>query len=505
MKNELLESLASLSEEQIKLVLSQLSPQEKAELDRLLAAPGPVDVTTPQPWFHEAQHALWVASSKVVAFVAGTQSGKTVCAPWLTLREIKRKFKNGQPNEHLVASPTFKLMDKKLLPEYKRILCEKLSLGEYIAGDVCIKLSDEGIYRITGQKPATGTSVLIWFGHAGNPDSLESATYMSAVLDEAGQDSFRAGSYEAVIRRLSINEGTCYILTTPYNRNWFFERIYRKGVVTTFKETDNGFIVVHDGAGNSDTGITVITCPSIMNPEFPRSEWEFAKSTLADWQFEMMYMGKFTLPAGVIFDSFTDENIVPRMPIPNHWPVFMGVDFGLINTAACMVAEEWERGEPTGRYFIFGTYLPKDEAGKPIARTARQHIKEIHKMCPRKRPIGYGGSHAESGWRESWAQAGLPLFEPTFNSLWPQINTIWTAFDQKVLLVFDDLSEMIEELRSMSRELDDDDVPIQDRIKDEKKYHRIAALRYIGTRIFRNLYRKLLKGELRTDTNSPPL
>jgi len=499
MTNELLESLASLSEEQIKLVLNSLSATEKAELDRLLAAPGPVDVYARQAWFHEAQDELWEAKAKVIAFVAGTQSGKTVTAPYLTLREIARKFSNGEPNEHLVASPTYKLMDKKLLPEYRRVIVEKLNLGEYIAGDSAIKLTPEGISRVTGELPVTGTSVIIWFGHAQNPESLESATYKSAVLDEAGQDSFRSGSYEAVLRRLSINQGACYILTTPYNRNWFFEKIYRRALVTIFNEVGGGkFVRVEEGKANRDNNIRVITCPSIMNPEFPLEEWVFAKGSLPEWQFEMMYMGRFSLPAGVIFDSFTDENIIDRFPIPDHWPVFMGVDFGLVNTAAVLVAEEWKRGEPTGVYYVFETY----HAGE--AKTSRQHVKAIHKKSPKRKPIGYGGSHSESGWRESWSQAGLPLFAPLFNGLWLQINTIWTAFDQNKLIVFSDLQELIDDLRAMSREIDDDDTIVADKIKDEKKYHRLAAMRYVGTRIFRNLYRKLAKGEPTRDTDNPP-
>lgn len=472
---------------------------EKAELDRLLSAPDGVDALAPQDWLHEAQVELWNASAKVIAFVAGTQSGKTIMAPWLTLRAIVHHFENGAPNEHLVASPTFRLMDKKLKPEYIRIICEKLKLGSYIAGDVAIKLSDEGVARLTGVSPTPGTSVVIWFGHAQQPESLESATYKSAILDEAGQDSFRSGSYEAVLRRLSINQATLYILTTPYNRNWFYEKVYKRAVVTVFYEKENGkFSRVVEQKHNDDSGIVVITCPSIMNPTFPRDEWEFARKQLPSWQFDMMYMGKFTLPAGVIFDSFTDDNIVDRFPIPSHWPVFLGVDFGLVNTCGMLVAEEWVKGEPTGRYFVFGSYLSDK------AKETRAHVKEIHKLSPGKRPIAYGGAHAESGWREAWAHAGVPVFAPCFNGLWVQINTLWMAFEQNKLIVFSDLQNVIDELRTMSREIDsEDDTPIPDRIKDESKYHRIAALRYLGTRLFRNLYRKLARGE-KPDTDNMP-
>lgn len=491
MTKEFLGSLASLNEEQLAQAIANLSAAEKIELDRLLALPDPVHPEAPREWFHDAQTELWnLTGYKVIAFVAGAQSGKTVLAPWITLREIALKFVNGQPNEHLVASPTYKLMWKKLLPEYRRVMCDQLQLGEYLAGDICIVLSAEGIARLTGVVPSTGTSVTIWFGHAQSSESLESATYMSAVLDEAGQDSFRPGAFEAITRRVAIHEGRIYILTTPYNRNWFYEKIYKRGVLISYELTKNhGFNRVSDTNGNEENGIAIISCPSIMNPKFPLESWEFARKTMSDWEFDMFYMGKFSMPPGVVFNSFTDENIVPRFPIPPEWPVFAGIDFGLVNSACVLIAEEWKRGEPTGRYFVFGSYL------SPEAREARRHVVEVHKMCPHKKPICYGGAHSESGWREAWSAAGLPIHEPTFSGLWIQINTLWTAFAQNKLFVFDDLQLVINELRSMSREIDDDEQVVPDRIKDESKYHRIACMRYIATRLFRGIYRKLLKGE----------
>lgn len=480
--------------------LAMMTPQEKAELDRILALPETIDPEEPQEWFHDAQRELWKAKGyKIVAFVAGAQSGKTVAAPFITLREIARKFEDGIPNDHLVASPTYKLMSKKLLPEYKRIIVEKLGLGEYIAGDVAIVLSAEGIARLTGIAPSTGTSVTIWFGHAQAPESLESATYKSAVLDEAGQEAFRSGSFEAILRRLTVNKGVMYILTTPYNRNWFYEKVYRKGLLVSYDLNDDyTFTRKETCLDNADSGILVISCPSLMNPSFPLESWEFSKKTYSDWEFEMFHMGRFSLPPGVVFDSFTEDNICDRFPIPPNWPVYAGIDFGLVNTAAVLIAEEWKDGEATGRYFLFGSY----HAGE--ARESRDHVKHINKMCPVTMPIAYGGAHAESGWRESWSSAGLPVYEPSISGLWIQINILWTAFAQNKLIVFSDMQNVINELRSMSREVDEDGIVVSDKIKDEQKYHRIAGLRYIATRLFRGIYRSL-KRDVAIPDNMPEI
>src|ERR1019366_2280681 len=73
-----------------------------------------------------------------------------------------------------------------------------------VGGKNLFLFSDEGRRRLWGHVPEDPPRVL--FGHAGDPDSLESATIKAAWLDECGQNSFRLASYEAILGRLSIHQ-----------------------------------------------------------------------------------------------------------------------------------------------------------------------------------------------------------------------------------------------------------------------------------------------------------
>lgn len=384
----------------------------------------------------------------------------------MTLREIARTFNPDEPNEHLVASPTYTLQANKLLPEYVRLFCTELGLGRYTQSPTpTLAFTPEGIEKLTGY--GYGTCV-IRFGHAGNPESLESATYKSAVLDEAGQDQFREGSYDAILRRLSIYRGRLFILTTPYSFGWLKRRVNDE----------------RDGVN-----IEVVNFESRMNPTFPIEEWREREKDLPKWKFDMFYRGKFTRPAGQIYDSFVDKpveeggNICKRFPIPKHWPLWMGVDFGNINTAGLVIAEErtdadWEgNSEPTGRYFVVRTYHAKE------AREPEQHI-QTATLGVNREIKAYGGAHGEDGWRQAWTRAGLRVREPLVNHVEVQIQGIWTAFADRRLIIFDDLMALIEEVTEYSREIDEDG-EVGQKIKNDAKFHLLAALRYVGTRLFR--------------------
>src|SRR5262249_10213787 len=153
----------------------------------------------------------------------------------------------------------------------------------------------------------------IYFGHATDPDSLESATAKAAWLDEAGQKKFKLGSFEAVQRRLSIHLGRALITTTPYDLGWLKQKIW-----DPWKAAD----------GNHPY-IDVIRFDSTENPAFPQEEFERARASLPRWKFDLYYRAIFTRPAGMIYDCFDDTvHKIPRFKIPDDWPRFLGLDFG---------------------------------------------------------------------------------------------------------------------------------------------------------------------------------
>ena len=69
-----------------------------------------------------------------------------------------------------------------------------------VAGKNIFTFTDYGCKRLWGHVPDEPPRVL--FGHAGDPESLESATVKAAWLDECGQAGFRLASYETILGRL---------------------------------------------------------------------------------------------------------------------------------------------------------------------------------------------------------------------------------------------------------------------------------------------------------------
>jgi len=289
---------------------------------------------------------------------------------------------------------------------------------------------------------------LCFFGHAQDPDSLESATAKAAWLDEAGQRKFQLGSWEAIQRRLSIYQGRTLITTTPYDLGWLKQRIYDPW-----------------RAGVQD--IEVISFASTMNPRFPRAEFERARRELPPWKFQLFYLAQFARPAGLIYDSFSPEmHTCPRFDIPPEWNRYLGLDFGGVNTAGVFFAAE----PGTNRLYLYREYL----AGN---RTAAEHAAALLKGEP-GRPFCVGGAASEGQWRLEFARAGLPVRKPDQPDVEVGINRVYGAHTRNEIMVFSDCAGYLAQKASYSRPLDAGGEPIEG-IEDKEMYHFLDAERYI--------------------------
>jgi hypothetical protein len=410
--------------------------------------------------FHKGQWAAWQSIKRIVLVLAGSQGGKTSWGVFWLLREIQRRG----PGDYLVVTPTYPLLMKKALPEFLKLFGQMLGLGEWKAQSKTFVFSPEGQQKVHGaHTPATPTQV--FFGHAQDPDSLESATAKAAWLDEAGQAKFRAGSWEAINRRLTIHQGRILITTTPYTFNWLKTKLYDEWM----------------RAGKSHPEIDVIRFDSTENPAFPKAEFDRARKSLPNWRFLMMFCGHFTRPAGQIYDCFdTAIHAMPRYFLPPEWPRFCGMDFGLENTAAVLFAEEQDLQThvPTGRWIAYKEYWPAGgmHGGK---REPREHIDAILEG-ERTHPRTAGGSASEDDWREKFAKAGLAIQCPPVRDVEAGIDAVYELIKSGCLVVFDDLDELLAELESYSRELDDSG-KVTMKIDGKDSYHVLDACRYACT------------------------
>lgn len=392
---------------------------------------------------HEGQTEAWRSTERVVAVIAGTQAGKTCFGPAWLWREITRCG----PGDYLVVTPTFKLLELKALPEFKRLFEDYLSLGKYKQSPVRVfEFSEAGERRTFGTThPDTPTKV--YFGYADDPDSLESATAKAAWLDEAGQKKFRLGSWEAVQRRLGIHQGRTLITTTPYNLGWLKQQVY-------------------DPWRAGEDGIEVVRFESIQNPAFPEEEFRRAKRSLPRWKFDMFYRGVFTRPAGLIYDAFDpDRHIIPRFEVPEDWPRFWGLDFGGTNTAAMLYARD-----PAGKLIAYREY----HAG---GRTAGGHAQRLRRGEPKPSLVA-GGAPSEGQWRREFADAGLEVTRPAVSDVEVGIDRVYAHHATDRLYVFDDLDGYLEQKQTYARELDDNNQPTA-KIEDKERFHLLDAERYI--------------------------
>lgn len=394
--------------------------------------------------FHPGQLQAWDSERLFVAVVAGTQSGKTSFGPAWMHREIKACG----PGDYMVATPTFALLDKKALPEFNKLFEDYLGLGRYVGSPTRrFEVSAAGQMRLWGDY-GRDYKTTIWFGHAADPESLESATVKALWLDECGQRNFRRESYSAVFRRRNLHGGRILFTSTPYYWGWFKEETWDKRHI--------------------DPDLTVVNFESIMNPAFSREEWERAKRTEPPWYFNMFYRGLFTRPAGLIYGSFDhDRHVRPIESIDASAPRFIGLDFGGVNTAAVFLAQMDD-----GTYVIYREYHAGDA-------TAADHARRLLDGEPGEFEA-FGGAPGEQQWRDEFTAAGLRVRRPVVSDVEVGINRVYRLFAEGRLIVQENCTGVLEELQTYSRVTDESGNPLE-AIADKSKFHRLDALRYVAS------------------------
>ena len=380
---------------------------------------------------HEGQIKAWQSEKRFPVICAGSQSGKTCFSPHWLHREMIRKGKG----DYLAVTSTFPLLDLKLLPECLHVFGE---------------IHDMGTYRDSKKVFDCRDGSRIIFGSATNPEAIESATVKAAILDEVGMKQWRRETHEAITRRLSIAQGRALYLTTLYCDGWFKKEIYDRAL-----------------AGDPD--YEMIQFDSTMNPAFPKEEFERMKLRMPAWKFDMFYRGRYARPAGLIYDAFQDSQIINRFPIKDDWLVYSGHDFGSANPAALFVAQD----PATGYFYCFQEYLP----GK--GRSTAQHVEEFKAIVRGYNVIKRaGGSHQEEEIRQAYTAHGWPISEPKIRDVEAAIDRVYGLMKLNKLFVFRDLINLLDEIASYSRQLDDTYNPT-DEIENKSDYHLLDALRGI--------------------------
>lgn len=400
---------------------------------------------------HQGQKKAWAADTRHLAIVSGTRAGKTSLGPFWCLREIQRCG----GGSGLIVGPTYPLMDRNLVPECQRAW---KGLGEYKYGRRCFEFSPEGLRKL-GVPEAT-----VYFGFAEDPEGLESMRARWCWRDETGQTKFTRAAAEAIDRRLAQDQGRILDTTTPYEFNWFKTDIWDKRLDADPKE------------------LHVESYRSIDNPSFPIEEWERQKAILPEWKFALMYEGRFTRPAGAVYDCFDRKvhfvpyqepcEVVRGVRVP--WKRFAGVDFGPIHTWATKLAEHPhevdEEGYPV--LYAYQEYFPNK------ACPTFQHVKAVREGEPTWPIRAIGGARSEKDWRWEWTAAGLPVEEPWITDVMTQIDRVYAAFRRNGLKIMDSCPKLADQIEAYSWEIDDGGEPIPGKLMNKASFHGPDSLRY---------------------------
>ncbi|MEE8472948.1 MAG: terminase [Dehalococcoidia bacterium] len=397
---------------------------------------------------HDGQIRAFESTARFVFMLAGPQGGKTCFGPhWL-----HRKILKGGPGDYLAVTSTYDQFKLKMMPELRTVFEDLEGIGRYWAGSRVMELCDPG-GRFLAKHQDDRMWARIILRSAEARVGLEAATARAAWLDEVGQPSFTRGAYEAILRRLSLAQGPLLGTTTLYEWGWLKNEIYDRWV-------------------GGDPDIEVVQFDSLMNPAFPRAEYERARRTLPGWKFNLMYRGIFEKPAGLVYDCFDEAAcLVPRFPIPDHWHWYVGHDFGSANPAAMFYTVDPTH---TGLIYAVAEY-------QPGSRSVFEQVEDFKKITEGRYVIKrIGGSHQEEGWRGDYTAHGWPIQEPkdTVRDVEVGIGKVYALHKLNRVMVFSDLHNYLDQKQSYSYRLNRAYQPSEE-IEDRARFHLMDAERYI--------------------------
>lgn len=419
--------------------------------------------------FHLGQEIAWDSDKRIIAMIAGSQGGKTVFGPHWLYREIYGRNKTG--GDYIAATANFDLFKLKLLPSMLEVFCDIHDVGRFYPGEKVLELRD----------PETGT---FWAKHASDrmwgriilrsamaEGGLEASTARAAWLDEAGQPDFRLSAYRAILRRLAITRGRILITTTLYDLGWVHHEIIApcdNAPVKTFSVGKAELLLTDDPVVST----TLVQYDSILNPVYPQEEFEHARATMPDDEFDMFYRGRGRKLRSSIYDIFDRETcVIPSFEIPYNWARFGGVD-------------------PFGAY-IAGVYIAYDpeeqklhvykEYDEPFGFTTQQHVANLLASGERM-AFWCGGGPSERQARLDYNWYGLPLEEPPIVDVWAQIDRVYALLKLQKLVVHDCCSGLIDEFERYRRKKNRDGELTSD-IENKESFHLLDALRYAISRV----------------------
>jgi len=205
---------------------------------------------------------------------------------------------------------------------------------------------------------------LIAFKGADNERSLRGRGLTYLVIDEAAFIEPEIWT-RALRPALSDKKGKALLISTPNGRNWFY------GASANAYASEQ-WHYEH--------------WPTINNPLITEDELVEAAATVSEMDFRQEYLAEFITKEGMVYDNFTDDNIIePGSPSWHDYDVYLGVDFGYANpTAICFMAVDKIKNEVTQFDEIYAERLDIEQLEHLILIKLQEHgltpdaVKEIY-------------------------------------------------------------------------------------------------------------------------------
>ena len=161
---------------------------------------------------------------------------------------------------------------------------------------------------------------------------------------------------------------------------------------------------------------------------------------------------------------------IERFKIPPEWMIYSGHDFGSANPAALFAAQN-----PAGDIFLWAEYAPV------VGKSTFQNVEAFKEIAGERTVLArVGGSHQEAEIRQGYTTQGWPIVEPFINSVKAQIDRVKGKMEKNKIYIFSDLYQILAQVNACMWKLDEMGKPTNE-VKDEKKWHLLAALRYLCT------------------------
>lgn len=470
-----------------------MRPHERAEIDKILASLWPSyhvasEDGTPIP-FHMAQILAYESSARVVCMSAGSQSGKTSFGPHWLLKEINRTASPTGGNDYGAVTASFDLFKLKMLPAFLFLFEQTLKLGRFWTGDKVFELADPATGECWAKKSTDPMWGRVILRSAQSPGGLESATMKALWLDEAGQDEFELGAWQALKRRVALRGGHVLITTTLYNLGWLDQQIVeparKLAPAQVYSGANSGEIEVHAVPVEKQVGtfskrdpwmdICLIQFDSIVNPLYSVDEYLSAKASMAEEDFNMFYRGRTGQLRYLIYNAFDfNRDVVDPFPIPAYWRLLLGVDFGGAHTTGVYFAEDPD----THVLYCFKEYLNGKRETQAHAQAMMQDTGTFSMV--------YGGSAGEEQFRTDFTAGGLRINAPSITDLETGISITYGAFRRGQLKFFKNaVPGLLDQLGRYRRKRDPNSGEVLNEIENKGRFHFMDAMRYIISERFK--------------------